>query len=331
MIFSEYREAIFKARSIPFKATSSIMERQTVALEMAVARLNLLISEATNSLGQVDAVLYRVKRDNILALLETLAQNLSRDIHQGVLSVTEETTSLISEVTTDLVEDEDQGDIRFSFVTIPEEVLKDYAKRTDIEGLKFSPNIWAKRQMRNIEKQVLSAIMRGQSATSLSKDLVQYLKGGSVGMGHSIRYKTLRLARTEINTAFHETRRLGAVTSPVVAGMRWRLSNRHPMWDVCDLLAQQDLYHMGKGVYPPEQLPPKPHPNCICYTMDQLRDPKEWQTQKPVSTIKESPSNFKVKDAKGTDRYVKKQYRIFTALLDRVVADAKLETDVDPQ
>ena len=96
-----------------------------------------------------------------------------------------------------MVEDEDQGDVRFSFVTIPEEVLKDYAKRTDIEGLKFSPNIWAKRQMRNIEKQVMSAIMRGQSAETLSKDLVQYLKGGSVGMGHSIRYKTMRLARTK--------------------------------------------------------------------------------------------------------------------------------------
>ena len=239
MNFSEYREAIFKARSIPFKATSAIVERQTVALEMAVARLNLLISESTNSLGQVSIVLYRVKRDNILALLEALAQNLSGDIHQSVLSVTEETTSLISEVTTELVEDEDQ-DIEFSFVTIPEEVLKDYAKRTDIEGLKFSPNIWAKRQMRNIEKQVMSAIMRGQSAETLSKDLVQYLKGGSVGMGHSIRYKTMRLARTEINTAFHETRRLGAITSPVVAGMRWRLSNRHPIWYVCNLLAQQD-------------------------------------------------------------------------------------------
>jgi len=197
MNFSEYKEAIFKARPIPFKATSAILERQTVALEMAVARLNLLISEATNSLGQVSIVLYRAKRDNILALLETLAQNLSGDIHQSVLSVTEQTTNLISEVTTELVEDEDQGDIRFSFVTIPEGVLKDYAKRTDIEGLKFSPNIWAKRQMRNIEKQVMSAIMRGQSATSLAKDLVQYLKGGSVGMGHSIRYKTMRLARTE--------------------------------------------------------------------------------------------------------------------------------------
>ena len=330
MNFSEYREAIFQARSIPYKATSAILERQTVALEMAVARLNLLISEATNSIGQVDAVLYRVKRQNILALLENLAQNLSGDIHQAVLSVTEETTNLITEVTTELVEDEDQ-DIEFSFVTIPEEVLKDYAKRTDIEGLKFSPNIWAKRQMRNIEKQVMSAIMRGQSAETLATDLVQYLKGGSVGMGHSIRYKTLRLARTEINAAFHETRRLGAITSPVVAGMRWRLSNRHPIWDVCNLLAQQDLYRMGQGVYPPEQLPPKPHPNCICYTMDQLREPKEWQTPPPVSTIKEKPSNFKVKDAKGTDHYIKKQYRIFTALIDRVVADAKSETDVDPQ
>jgi hypothetical protein len=48
---------------------------------MAVAKLNLLISEVTNSIGQVDVLLYKVKRQNILALLETLAQNLSRDIH----------------------------------------------------------------------------------------------------------------------------------------------------------------------------------------------------------------------------------------------------------
>ena len=126
MNFSEYKEAIFKARSIPYKATSAILERQMVALEMAVARLNLLISEVTNSVGQVDAVLYKVKRHNILALLETLAQNLSREIHQSVLSATEETTNLISGVTTELVEDEDQEDIEFSFVTIPEEVLKEF-------------------------------------------------------------------------------------------------------------------------------------------------------------------------------------------------------------
>ena len=88
---------------------------------------------------------------------------------------------------------------------------------------------------------------------------------------------------------------------------------------------------MGEGVYPPEQLPPKPHPNFICYTIDELREPKEWKTPQPVSTIKESPSNFKVDDVKGTDHYIKKQYRIFAALLDRVVADAKSETDVDPQ
>ena len=43
--------------------------------------------------------------------------NLSRDIYQAVLSVTEETTNLIAEVTTELVEDEDQN-IGLSFVTV---------------------------------------------------------------------------------------------------------------------------------------------------------------------------------------------------------------------
>ena len=61
--------------------------------------------------------MYSAKRQNTLASLETLVQNLSRDIYQAVLSVTEETTNLIAEVTTELVEDEDQN-IGLSFVTI---------------------------------------------------------------------------------------------------------------------------------------------------------------------------------------------------------------------
>ena len=61
--------------------------------------------------------MYSAKRQNILASLETLVQNLSRDIYQAVLLVTEETTNLIAEVTTELVEDEDQN-IGLSFVTI---------------------------------------------------------------------------------------------------------------------------------------------------------------------------------------------------------------------
>ena len=61
--------------------------------------------------------MYSAKRQNILASLETLVQNLSRDIYQAVLLVTEETTNLIAEVTTELVEDEDQN-VGLSFVTI---------------------------------------------------------------------------------------------------------------------------------------------------------------------------------------------------------------------
>ena len=61
--------------------------------------------------------MYSAKRQNILASLETLAQNLSRDIYQAELSVTGESTNSIAEVTTELVEDEDQ-DIGLSCVTV---------------------------------------------------------------------------------------------------------------------------------------------------------------------------------------------------------------------
>ena len=47
---------------------------------MVVARLNLLISEMTNSVGQVDVLLYSVKRQNILALQYTEIQTVALKI-----------------------------------------------------------------------------------------------------------------------------------------------------------------------------------------------------------------------------------------------------------
>jgi hypothetical protein len=331
MSLNDYQESVFKSRAIPYKATQAIQDRQLMALKMATAQLTDLIQGIADKGegGQVNRGLFLAKKQAIQNLMVQLAQGMGQDISESVSAVTEETAALMQEVTDKLATDQDQEVDLSNLATVPETVLQNYVHRADSEGLKISPDIWAGNQTALIENQVLSAISRGQSAKSLAQDLEQFINGGSVGMGHSIAYKTMRLARTEINTAYHETRRLSAMASPVVAGMQWRLSNRHPKWDICDLLADQDLYGLGQGVYPSEQLPPKPHPNCICYTMDKLRDPSEWQEPKPIIKVKTTPNSFSLNNladslatVKATDNYITKQYQIFEALMDRTIADA---------
>lgn len=84
------------------------------------------------------------------------------------------------------------------------------------------------------------------------------------------------IARTEIATSAHEAAVQAAIASPVVAAVRWSLSSRHPERDVCDLLAEADFYGLGAGVYDPRQTPGKPHPRCLCYLRNILREPSEW-------------------------------------------------------
>ena len=101
--------------------------------------------------------------------------------------------------------------------------------------------------------------------------------------------------------------------SPVVEGIKWELSAQHPEWDVCDYLSKQDLYGLGAGVYPPELLPPKPHPNCLCYSVDTLRDVEAWDQPRDVPGLKEQPSDVPLgRRANGfTENYIKRQHDLF--------------------
>jgi len=78
----------------------------------------------------------------------------------------------------------------------------------------------------------------------------------------------LRVTRTEINRAHGEAYMDGAARAPGVLGFRFLLSPRHPRPDICDLLASQNLYGLGRGVYPTRKLTPWPaHPNTLSFVV----------------------------------------------------------------
>ena len=50
-----------------------------------------------------------------------------------------------------------------------------------------------------------------------------------------------------------------------IVAVKFKLSGRHPTFDICDMYAKADMYNLGAGVYPKDKLPPLPvHPHCLC-------------------------------------------------------------------
>lgn len=97
----------------------------------------------------------------------------------------------------------------------------------------------------------------------------------AIKRARKIAYDARRIARTEVAHSHHEADRIASLRSEVVKGLKWNLSPRHPEPDICDVYAKADLHGMGEGVYPPEYLPPLPHPHDLCFMTHVLLEPGE--------------------------------------------------------
>lgn len=80
------------------------------------------------------------------------------------------------------------------------------------------------------------------------------------------RYIAERIARTESARAWADgfVERYG--NDEDVVAYRWKLSSRHPRFDICNLYAEANLWGLGKGIYPKDKTPNLPvHPHCLCH------------------------------------------------------------------
>jgi len=86
-----------------------------------------------------------------------------------------------------------------------------------------------------------------------------------------------------------------AADSPAVELVEWNLSSRHDGLrsspDECDLLARQDLYDFGPGLYHPKTAPSHPHPNCECSIRVVTKERQAWGR-----TTNERPDAFDIRE-----------------------------------
>lgn len=79
------------------------------------------------------------------------------------------------------------------------------------------------------------------------------------------RYIAVRIIRTEIVRAWADGFLANVLKDDDVVAVKWKLSSRHPAFDLCDMYAKADMYGLGPGIFPKDKIPPLPvHPHCLC-------------------------------------------------------------------
>jgi hypothetical protein len=124
----------------------------------------------------------------------------------------------------------------------------------------------------HIETLIRNGILRNASARELAKDVYRFVSPTAPG-GAS--YVAMRLARTEINNAFHN-QQIKGFQFPWVESVKWNLSGSHPRKDECNTLAESDQYNLGPGQFPRGKVPGKPHPQCLCFLTATSVSPRKF-------------------------------------------------------
>lgn len=173
---------------------------------------------------------------------------------------------------------------------VSDEAVRFVRAFTAADGLQLSDRVW--RMDRGARESVTSAIERavvqGHDAARAAREFLargeavpagtgltlKQAMAGEVGKaagealaggGGSALNNAMRLFRTEINRAHGEAYMNSEVERRSwFGGWRFVLSPEHPKHDICDLLAVQNLFGLGKGVYPDRARCPWPaHPNTL--------------------------------------------------------------------
>lgn len=147
------------------------------------------------------------------------------------------------------------------------------SRRTN--GFKLADRIYANGRVgvKQAAKVVERNLVLQKSARDIAKEVRKFYDP-SVPGGQS--YAAMRLGRTEINNAHHETSLRQSKDRPWVEGFKWNLSGSHPRHDICNDFAERDHSGLGAGVFSKRDVPSKPHPQCLCYVTHLMPDSDDF-------------------------------------------------------
>lgn len=199
------------------------------------------------------------------------------------------------------------------------DALKAFQNRRD-RGFNVSAKLWQQSTIykEELEAAISCAIQKGASAVTLSKQISKYLldfpslqkdykeKYGNAEHLKDCEYRSIRLARSEINMAYRTAENERWKQMDFVVGCEIKRSGREFPCVVCESLV---------GKYPKDFVWTGWHPSCRCYKIPILKTEEEfwaWDGKSKITTesvdeVKDVPDNFKawindnIHRAKGWD------------------------------
>ncbi len=195
------------------------------------------------------------------------------------------------------------------------EALNSFINRKT-KGMSLSDRIWqlSGDYIEELEVCLSKGIERGTSAVTLSKRLSKYLKdfekikydytemfGRAVKIA-DCEYRSIRLARTEINMAYRNADVLRWQQMDFVVGYEVKRSQREYPCDVCEAL---------KGKYPKNFRFTSWHPNCLCFVVPVLcTDEEFWNDVKDsVNSVNDLPEGYKQWVVENKERIIEAKKR----------------------
>lgn len=194
-------------------------------------------------------------------------------------------------------EDQVHGEKHNTYFQTNSDALKAFQERKD-NGMNLSAKLWNQSvdYKKSLEDTISTAIKRGTSALTLSKQVSRYLNDfpsmqrdykelyGLASSAKDCEYRSIRLARSEINMSYRTAEQLRWKQFDFVKGYKICLSKSHKTKDVCDILA---------GEYPKSFKWTGWHPNDMCYAIPIIASEDEYWSDKPIGQIPNVPKDFK--------------------------------------
>ncbi len=252
--------------------------------------------------GLTPGTLRRAHQEALAKVLDnavnSLRDGLTGTVTQGIQGAVHAATSGPEEVTKGVLAGAfHPAEVKWMFASINERAVKSLLTRTR-HGLKLSARVWriGKDARQNIRRVVEDGVTRGLDSRKLARQVQQYVQPDvwtamkqetrrNLGVSSNVSFEAMRLARTEVNNAFHEGTVNAYAAIPSARGAYWRLSGAHPLPDICDEYAS----HNGNGLWAEGEVPARPHPACMCVICAAMEDTEAF-TQRLRGWIKDKSS-----------------------------------------
>ena len=269
---------------------------------------------------------YPTTKKKVQDLLESWSRDMFAVINTGTAkewSNSNEVQDLLADKVLSYYYGKSHGRRKRKYYQTNSDALKAFQQRVD-NGMTLSEKIWnqSANYKEELEYALSSGIQKGMSAVTLSKRVSKYLndfdtlkhdykeKYGKEVDCLNCEYRSMRLARSEINMAYRKAEQERWKQFDFVIGYEIKLSKSHhdrmPGGDICD-----DL----KGKYPKDFEWTGWHPNDMCYAVPILKTEEEFFNDEPsdneVTDVPEAMKEWIVKNQmrmekashKGTQPY----------------------------